>query len=147
MSLKSDHSSDAAAIAVADSVGLSGNELAIAMLEQSQDCIKILSIDGHLEFMNCNGLAAMEIDRSELVIGKLWWELWPEPSQGFVRDKFRKAANGQEIGFKAECPTAKGSPRRWVVNMRPLFAPDGPVVSILAVSRDTTGDNRDSRWN
>lgn len=130
--------SDARAVSTLGSVGLSGNDFAIALLEQSQDCIKILSMDGRLEFMNCNGMAAMEIERPEIAIGKLWWELWPEPSQDFVRQNFFEAAQGRETSFEAECPTAKGSPRRWVVKSRPLLEPNGQIVSVLSTSRDIT---------
>ena len=129
---------DAAAIDVAQTVGVGPQDLAIALLEQSSDCIKMLSIDGHLDFINCNGLAAMEIDNSQQVLGKLWWELWPEESREFVKRKFAKAVQGQKVEFKASCPTAKGHKRRWCVNMRPLLAISGPVVSILASSRDIT---------
>ena len=90
--------------------------------------------------MNCNGLAAMAIDDSGLVIGRFWWELWPEASCEFVRTQFNKAAQGQEIEFEASCPTARGAPRRWRVHMLPLFAPSGPVVSVLATSRDITAN-------
>lgn len=133
---------DAIAVSVVNSVGLSVGDLAIAMLEQSRDCIKLLSVDGHLEFMNCNGRAAMEIDHPEMVIGKLWWELWPESAQEFVRQKFGEALQGRETEFEAECPTAKGAMRRWVVNLRPLSAKAGPIVSILSTSRDITDQPR-----
>lgn len=139
MTVNSYPSCDAVAIRVAGSVGLSGSELAVAMLEQSPDCIKMLSIDGHLDFINCNGLDAMEIDQPELVIGKLWWELWPESIQWFIKQQFREALQGHETSFEAECPTAKGEPRKWVVNLRPLVASAGAVVSILSTSRDVTG--------
>ncbi|WP_241657309.1 PAS domain-containing protein [Aurantiacibacter suaedae] len=119
---------------------MSAADLAAAMLAQSEDCIKLLSIDGHLDFMNCNGLSAMQIEEPHKVIGKLWWELWPETSQALVQAKFREAAEGIEASFEAICPTAKGASRRWSVNLRPLFAKDGPVVSILCTSRQIPAD-------
>ncbi|WP_284053662.1 PAS domain-containing protein [Stakelama marina] len=132
-------SADAHAISVMGSVGLDGNDLVIALLEQSDDCIKILSIDGHLDFMNCNGLKAMEIDFPELVLGKLWWKLWPSQSQDFVKQCFLKAARGEEARFEADCPTAKGTPHRWNVHLKPLTAREGTVVSVLSTSRMVTG--------
>ena len=126
---------DAQAITVAGQVGLVADDLVVALLEQSEDCIKLISIDGHLDFMNCNGLDAMEIEEPEKVLGKLWWQLWPEPSQAFVHNKFRDAAQGTEVSFVADCPTAKGTCRRWSVKLRPMFAKGGIVVSILCTSR------------
>ena len=95
-------SPEAVAITIAGSVGLSGNDLAVGLLEQSKDCVKLLSIDGHLDFMNCNGLLAMEIDDTADVIGRLWWDLWPEPSRPFVEARFRLAAQGGEAEFAAD---------------------------------------------
>ena len=129
-------SPDAGSLAVVNSIGLTGDDLALCLLEQSEDCIKLLSVDGHLEFMNCGGLTAMEIDRPEMVLGKLWWNLWPKESQRYVEARFREALEGKTVLFEASCPTAKGNPRRWSVNMKPMLARNGPVVSVLATSRE-----------
>lgn len=129
-------------LAVIGAVGLNGSDLALSLLEQSDDCIKLLSVDGQLEFMNCGGLGAMEIDRPEMVLGKLWWALWPEESQSFVKEKFFSVLNGRTVVFEASCPTAKGNRRFWSVNLKPLFAKDGPVVSVLATSREIPSPDR-----
>lgn len=129
---------DDAAIGMAESVGVSGSDLAVALLEQSEDCIKMLSVDGHVDFINCNGLKAMEIDHPEMLDGKLWWELWPTKSQALVEEKFRDSLGGRETNFEGECPTAKGLIKRWALNLRPLFSRNGPVVAILCTSRDVT---------
>ena len=128
-------SPDAQSITVVNAVGLNGDALALCLLEQSEDCIKLLSVEGALEFMNCNGLGAMEIDRPEMVLQKLWWDLWPEDCRTFVRSKFSSAAQGRTVVFDAMCPTAKGKDRYWSVNLKPLFANNGPVVSVLVTSR------------
>ncbi len=131
-------STDTAAIAVSNAVGLGAQDLAVALLEQSDDCIKILGVAGHLEFMNCAGLRAMEIDSPTQFIGKLWWDLWPAQSRERICEEFKLAAAGSIRVFVADCPTAKGSARRWSVNLKPLVARAGPVVSILCTSRDIT---------
>ncbi len=131
-------SSECAAIAASHAVGLSGEDLALALLEQSEDCVKLLSIDGHLEFMNCAGLRAMEIENPAKFIGNLWWDLWPTHSRAQVCEEFRLAAAGNMRVFEADCPTAQGSPRSWVVSLKPLIARQGSVVSILCTSRDVT---------
>ncbi|MBX7502183.1 PAS domain-containing protein [Qipengyuania sp. YG27] len=138
MTAMSHNSIDSRAISTVEAVGLSGSELAIAMLAQSKDCIKIFSVDGHLEFMNCNGLNAMEIDQLGWVIGKFWWDLWPSALLTLVKEHFYDAVQGGVVNFEAECPTAKGSRRLWAVNLRPLCAQTGQVVSILCTSQDIT---------
>ena len=120
---------------MAGAVDLCGDELALGLLDHGEDCIKLLSVDGHLEFMNCGGLTAMEIAQPELVLGKLWWSLWPAGSQGFVQQQFRRALLGENLTFEASCPTAKGTPRRWSVNLKPLCSKAGLVVAVIATSR------------
>tara|TARA_B100001179_G_C18493258_1_gene360944 strand:+ start:122 stop:532 length:411 start_codon:yes stop_codon:yes gene_type:complete len=129
-------SPDAESICVVNAVGLKGDDLAISLLEQSDDCIKLLSLEGRLEFMNCGGLHKMEIGRPERVLGKMWWDLWPSESQRYVQEQFERAVQGTPVTFEASCPTAKGNPRRWSVNLKPLCSKAGPVVSILATSRE-----------
>ena len=129
-------SPDADSLSTVRSVGLNGDDLALCLLEQSEDCVKILSIDGTLDFMSCNGLSAMEIDDPSRVLGQVWWTLWPDNSRAMVEDNFKNAIGGRTVTFEASCPTAKGNPRHWSVNLKPMIARDGLVVSVLATSRE-----------
>ena len=99
-----DRSPDAKAISVVHSVRLEESDLALRLIEQSEKCVKLLSIDGKLEFMNCGGMKAMEIDDPSAIYGKFWW--------------------------------TRGNPRRWSVNLKPICSMAGPVVSVLATSRE-----------
>ena len=119
--------------------GLSGASLALALLEQSEDCVKLISLSGHLEYINCGGLHAMQIDCASDVLGKVWWELWPGESRSYVHREFSYATGGTPRQFVAACPTAKGKAKLWRVDLKPLVAPAGPVVSVLCCSRDITG--------
>lgn len=49
-----------------------------AILDQSADCIKVISSQGTVDYMNRNGQCAMEIDDFCAVAGQLWTSLWPE---------------------------------------------------------------------
>ncbi|GAB5349641.1 PAS domain-containing protein [Alteriqipengyuania sp. 357] len=118
-----------------EAVGLSFSDLAASLLEQSEDCIKLLSVDGNIEFINCGGLGAMEIDSPEMVLGKPWWELWPEESQAFVKTRFFAALQGDALEFTASCPTARGNERFWSVSFKPILATGGSVVSVQVNSR------------
>ena len=129
-------STDARSLEVVSQVGLDSSDLALCLLEQSPDCVKILSVDGTLDFMNCNGLNAMEIEEPEKVLGQLWWHLWPDHSQAMVEANFRSSLGGRTVQFEAFCPTARGNPRNWSVNLKPMIARDGTVVSVLATSRE-----------
>lgn len=131
-------SPEMAAIEVTSKVGLDGDDLVVALLEQSDDCIKILDVEGRLQFMNCGGQRAMEIDDPAMVMGKLWWDLWPADSRNLLYNVFNSALSGHAPNFEADCPTAKGTPRRWMVSLKPMTAADGRVASVLATSRDVT---------
>ena len=127
---------------MACAAGLTGGNLALALLEQSEDCIKLLTLQGELDYMNCGGMRAMEISDFGEVKGQPWWSLWPAEHRALVRENFSRAASGHERHFIADCPTAAGSPRRWSVHLKPLVAPAGPVVAVLCTSRDITGSTQ-----
>ncbi|WP_239806342.1 PAS domain-containing protein [Croceicoccus hydrothermalis] len=121
-----------------EDIMLSHGDVAIDLLLQSADCVKILGVDGTLEHINCGGLRALELSHENDFLGKIWWEIWPERSRQFVQREFMEALSGTPRMFEAHCPTALGTPRRWSVNLKPLISRAGPVVSILCVSRDIT---------
>ncbi|WP_299192536.1 PAS domain-containing protein [uncultured Erythrobacter sp.] len=129
-------SSETGALRHSTLIGVEHDALLLGLLEQSGDCIKMLGLDGTLEYMNCGGLAAMEIDAFSMVGGKIWWELWPEDTRKLVRKKFETAAAGSEAEFIALCPTAKGNLRRWSVKLKPMIAVDSRVAGVLCTSRD-----------
>ncbi|AKM09682.1 PAS domain-containing protein [Croceicoccus naphthovorans] len=117
-------------------LGVDYGNLVWNILDQSPDCIKVLSPLGELEYMNPNGRVAMEIDDFAQVSGQPLADLWPEESRPLLRDAIYKAALGQKSRFEAYCPTAKGNPRWWEVSVSPIRAADGRVSHVLCSSRD-----------
>jgi PAS domain S-box-containing protein len=108
-----------------------------AVLDQSPDCIKILSPDGTLDYMNRNGQCAMEIDDFSTVAGQPWPNLWPSESRPAIEQALAQAAQGQPAHLQAECPTAKGNPRWWDVSVTG-FETDGGQTGFISISRDVT---------
>ena len=51
--------------------------LALTMLEQSPQCIKLLDQSGRLCFMSENGQQLMGIDDFTAIDRTEWWKLWP----------------------------------------------------------------------
>ena len=119
-------------------LGANAEGTLLAMLEQSRDCIKLITPDGRLEFMNPNGREAMAIEDFNKVAGEEWWSLWPEPMQAPVRKAVEGAARGHRSRFEGYCPTAKGEPRWWDVSVTPIRGASGEVEHILSTSRDIT---------
>lgn len=115
-----------------------GTGLARSILDASPDCIKLIGLDGRLMYMNHNGMCAMEIDTFCSVENTPWPSLWPVEGQHLLEDALENAALGERTEFDAYCPTARGTPRWWNVNVAPVRDASGDVVNILATSRDVT---------
>jgi PAS domain S-box-containing protein len=113
-----------------------------AVLDQSQDCIKVLGPDGRLDFMNRNGRCVMEVDDFADIAGRRWWELWPAEARGAVEGAVEAARAGRGSHFEAYCPTAKGNPKWWDVAVTPVFGADGDLFAILSISRDVSDQVR-----
>lgn len=120
---------------------LSTETLAL-VLEQSVDCVKLLSLDGALLWMNGNGLCAMEIDDFRAIEGKQWKELWPPELGETIDGCYAQAAAGDVVRFHAFCPTAKGTPRWWDVSVTLVNGTDGRPAGFLSISRDITDAER-----
>ncbi len=133
---QTDEGHDRSALAAAKEARIPTDELMIGLLEQSRDCVKILGMDGTLDFINCGGLDAFGTRDFAEVQGLVWWTLWPAHTQDIVQDAFDRARKGQEVEFAAECPTMKGNLRKWVVRLKPMTADDGSVVGVLCTSQD-----------
>lgn len=109
-----------------------------SVLDQSGDCFKILTIDGKLQYMNYNGLCAMEIDDFKAIEGTIWADQLPEPAREKLIDSYREAATGGIVQFQAFIPTAKNSPRWWDMSVSPVANGKGAIVGFLLISRDVT---------
>lgn len=116
---------------------VSGN-LMLALLEQSQDCVKLIDPDGKLGFMNRNGRCSLEIDDFCAVDGLYWWDLWPDAAQPVLKQAVVDAIGGKDSRFEAFCPTAKGTPKWWDVTVSPVRDDAGTIFQLVSFSRDVT---------
>lgn len=87
------------------------NDVLGAVLDQTADCIKLVSLDGEIEFVNANGARALGLEDGAEIIGKPWAELWPQESQGRVRQAISRASRGQTDRFEGYCPIVDGVSR------------------------------------
>ena len=113
-----------------------------AVARASQDVMRILNLDGVVEYMNERGLELLEIDSFEANRGRAWQDLWPSRSRHELIAALDEARNGHAAAFTAYCPTAKGRPRWWHTVVSPVRNNDGAVVRLLATSRDITAEHR-----
>ena len=120
-----------------NTTALSAEALA-SVLNQSVDCVKLVSLDGKIKWMNFNGLCAMEIDDFCRVEGQQWADLWPSEARHKILSALPSARSGETVRFDAFCPTAKGTPRWWNVTVSLVTDVDGKEAGFLAISRDVT---------
>ncbi len=113
-------------------------ELNRRFLQSSSDCIKVLDLDGRLEFMSEGGLRIMEIDDFAAVEGAFWPDFWPDDGRNMALAALAEARNGGTGRHQGSAPTRKGTPRWWDVAVTPINGPDGRPEKLLCVSRDLT---------
>lgn len=112
-----------------------------SVLNASSDCIKVLSLDGKLLFMNNGGLQTMEVDDFDTMRGSDWSSFWIGDHHSEALDAIGTAKSGGTGKFTGMADTAKGSPRWWNVTVTPIFGAEGKSAEpshILSISRDVT---------
>jgi hypothetical protein len=79
-------------------------DMAAGILASCPDCVKLLSADGTILFMNAQGVALNELDAVEDVLGKNFADLWPADEREKVRLAIRGAAKDGRPASKATAP-------------------------------------------
>jgi len=111
--------------------------LQAALLDGSDDCIKMISTNGNLIFMNRAGCDALGVPRNSS-FGMPWLPLLPPD----VRDAGERALACARSGNAAQfpgCSVLPGEPMRfWQNSLLPIRDDAGDVHQILCVSHETT---------
>lgn len=113
-----------------------------SVLAASPDCIKVLDLEGGLDFMNGPGLRAMEVEDFAKVAGTPWPGFWTGPAEAEARGAVAAAAAGGEGRFEGWASTLRGVPKLWEVSVTPIRGADGRPERLLAVSRDRTAERQ-----
>ncbi|WP_373539731.1 PAS domain-containing protein [Chamaesiphon sp.] len=108
------------------------------ILENNQDCIKVLDLEGRLLYMNDGGKQLLEIADFADYDRSLWTQFWGGSEQELAQAAFAAATAGTIGKFEGQCPTATGVPKWWEVSVIPLHDADGHVEQILVISHDLT---------
>ncbi|WP_170854972.1 sensor histidine kinase [Xaviernesmea oryzae] len=109
-----------------------------SVLAASDDCIKILSLEGKLLFMSEGGQRVMEVEDFDALRGCPWPDFWAGAGLAEAQASIAAAVAGRSSRFLAAANTAKGTPKFWDVKVSPIFGADGQPETILSVSRDIT---------
>ena len=123
--------------------GLTGNEdLLRSVLSGCGDCIKILDLDGRLQFMSEGGKRVMEVDDFSPLKGSPWPDFWVGQGNLNAALAVETAKTGAVARFRGSANTARGTPRYWDVQVSPIFGADGKVAYLMSISRDITEEWR-----
>lgn len=128
---------------VAAGNGLAGNdEVLRGVLAGCGDCIKILDLQGRLQFMSEGGKRVMEVDDFGKLKGCPWPDFWAGAGNADARHAVEKAKAGGTARFKGAANTARGNPRYWDVQVSPILGTNGEPAHLLSISRDITDEWR-----
>lgn len=108
------------------------------VLYASDDCIKVLDLDGNLNFMSEGGMRVMEVDDFGKIAGCPWPDFWKLEGNEKAKDALASARRGESARFTGFAETLKGTEKWWDVQVSPMFDADGKPERILSVSRDIT---------
>jgi PAS domain S-box-containing protein len=119
-------------------VSLEAHAFLQSVLDASKDCIKVLTLDGVIIFMNDGGRQAMEVEDSDLLAGKSWTGLWDGDGKEAALRALEIARNGGSDNFVGQSPTLKGTLKYWDVTVSHLPGTAGKPGLVLSISRDIT---------
>lgn len=113
------------------------------IMENSPDCVKILSVEGRLVWMNEAGKRLMEVDDFESIRDLPWTSFWEHGQSERGAEQALEAAKHGDVGrFQGLCPTVKGKRKWWDVAVVAIPGRKGKPEQLLSVSRDVTEQRR-----
>jgi two-component sensor histidine kinase len=119
-----------------------GGDFLRGILSGCGDCIKILDLDGKLQFMSEGGKRVMEVEDFAALRGCPWPDFWTGEGNAQASHAVAEARAGRIARFRGPANTAKGTPRTWDVQVSPIMGEGGEVTHLLSISRDITEE-----WN
>lgn len=114
--------------------------LLATFLDQSHDCIKLLSLDGHIEYVNRQGAAAMELSSPAELIGTPFIDRWPAEMSETIQEALAAARLGRLRRFVGSRPRPSGDPSWWDVTMSPVRGAGGKITHLVTIARDMTAE-------
>jgi diguanylate cyclase (GGDEF)-like protein/PAS domain S-box-containing protein len=117
-----------------------------AIFDAAPSCIKLMRTDGTLLQINAAGLAMLEADSAETVLGRSVFDLVAPEYRERLRTCVERAAHGERGSLEFEIVTLKGE-RRWAdTHAVPFHSPATTGTPLLvAVTRDITARKRAER--
>jgi PAS domain S-box-containing protein len=108
------------------------------ILDSSSDCIKVLTLEGNILYMNKGGLDAIEAENLEAVLNTNWIPRWQGEEREKAKSAIATAREGKSSRFQGFLSTLSGKPKWWDVIVTPLRDVSGQVTKLVVISRDIT---------
>ncbi|MEP7151505.1 MAG: PAS domain S-box protein, partial [Nitrospira sp.] len=112
------------------------------ILRSSADCMKVLDLDGRLQYMNDTGQTLLTITDISTYINQPWGDFWEGDDRNAALAALEAARAGEMGKFVGFCPTTTGQAKWWDVQVTPMLDAEGHVRRLLAISRDITDYKR-----
>jgi PAS domain S-box-containing protein len=113
-------------------------DFASRLVESTHDCVKVLDLEGRLIYVNSRGQELLRKCGFTTCMNHSWIDLWQEPWRQMAVRAIGRAKAGKRGSFQGYCQTPDGMPKWWDNVITPIFAADGGVKELLAVSRDVS---------
>ncbi len=107
-----------------------------SIVQSSEDCLKVLSLEGQILSMSEPGKRALGIRDFEQIRNTCWASFWSGEDAEKAQEALREACEGHTSRFQGFCPTLDGVPKWWDVIVSPILDTGGKPIRLLAVSRD-----------
>ncbi len=109
-----------------------------AIIDTEPECVKLFATDGTILEMNAAGLAMVEADSPEQIVGKSMMPCILPDYRAAVEEHSKGVFQGAPGSIEFEIIGLKGT-RRWLDSrVAPLRNPQGEIYALLGVSRDIT---------
>lgn len=113
------------------------------IIDSEPECVKLQDRDGVIVEMNPAGLALLNADEPQQVIGRTVYEFLDPEYHDAYRDLTAAIFNGERHSMEFEVTTTLGR-RRWLeTHAAPLRDSSGSIIALLAITRDIDGRKRD----
>ena len=116
-----------------------------AIFAHSRDCIKLLNLEGELEYLSSSGQAALGVADTREVVGRKWREFWPQAMRDKLDSAMDQAREGSSARFDGYTEKDDGTCQWWEVVISPVRGADGMLTHLLAVSTNVTAQRASAR--
>jgi signal transduction histidine kinase len=115
------------------------------VVESSVDGVKVLDLEGRLEYMSAPGQRALAIEDITPLLGRPWLELWREEDHGRAAAAVAAAKAGAVGSFQGDSLPVGGMSKSWDVRITPALGLDGEIERLIVISREITEVKRAQR--